>query len=97
MRLTREEVEHVALLGRLELTEQEKEQFTTQLNTILEHVEQLNQLDTTDVPPTSHAVPTPHPLRDDDVAQSLPVEEALANAPDPAGDCFRVPRVVDAE
>ena len=97
MRLTREEVEHVALLGRLELTEQEKEQFTTQLNSILEHVEQLNQLDTTDVPATSHAVPTPHPLRSDEAAPAISAEEALANAPDPAGDCFRVPRVVEAE
>jgi len=97
MRLTREEVEHVALLGRLELTEQEKEQFTVQLNSILGHFEQLSRLDTSEIPPTSHAVPIPHSLREDEVAISLQVNEVLSNAPDPAGECFRVPRVVEAE
>jgi aspartyl-tRNA(Asn)/glutamyl-tRNA(Gln) amidotransferase subunit C len=97
MRLTREQVEHVALLGRLELTEEEIERFTTQLNAILEYVEQLNGVDAADVPPTSHVVPMEHPLRDDEVRGSIAPESVLEHAPDASGDTFRVPRVVDAE
>ena len=97
MRLTREQVEHVALLGRLDLTEEEIERFTTQLNAILEYVEALNALDTTDVPPTSHVVPMQHPLRDDAVAPSLPPESVIEHAPDASGNTFRVPRVIEAE
>jgi aspartyl-tRNA(Asn)/glutamyl-tRNA(Gln) amidotransferase subunit C len=95
MRLTPEEVEHVALLARLRLTEEERERFTTQLNSILEHFEQLQQIDTSDVPPMSHAVPMSNVLRDDEPSPSLSLEEALENAPDQDRDCFRVPRVIE--
>jgi aspartyl-tRNA(Asn)/glutamyl-tRNA(Gln) amidotransferase subunit C len=95
MRLTPEEVEHVALLARLKLSGQERERFTTQLNSILEHFEQLRQLATTGVPPMSHAVPMLNVLREDMPAPSLSPEEALRNAPDQARDCFRVPRVIE--
>jgi aspartyl-tRNA(Asn)/glutamyl-tRNA(Gln) amidotransferase subunit C len=95
MRLTPEEVEHVALLARLKLSGQERERFTTQLNSILEHFEQLRQLATTGVPPMSHAVPMSNVLREDRPAPSLSPEEALRNAPDQARDCFRVPRVIE--
>ena len=81
MRLTPEEVEHVALLARLRLTDEERERFTTQLNSILEHVEQLEQIDTSEVPPMSHAVPMSNVLRKDEPAASLTPEEALQNAP----------------
>jgi aspartyl-tRNA(Asn)/glutamyl-tRNA(Gln) amidotransferase subunit C len=95
MRLTPEEVEHVALLGRLELTEEERERFTTQLNSILEYFEQLQQIDTTGVPPMSHAVAVTNVMREDEPAPQLTPEEALRNAPDEDRDCFRVPRVIE--
>jgi len=95
MRLTPEEVEHVALLSRLRLREEERERFTTQLNSILEHFEQLQQIDTSGVPPMTHAVPMSNVLRPDERAPSLSAEEALANAPDQDRDCFRVPRVIE--
>jgi len=95
MRLTPEEVEHVALLSRLRLREGERERFTTQLNSILEHFEQLQQIDTSGVPPMTHAVPMSNVLREDEPVVSLSPEEALANAPDQDRDCFRVPRVIE--
>jgi aspartyl-tRNA(Asn)/glutamyl-tRNA(Gln) amidotransferase subunit C len=95
MRLTPEEVEHVALLARLKLTAAERERLTTQLNSILEHFEQLQQIDTNGVPPMSHAVPMSNVLREDEPAHSLAPGEALGNAPDQARDCFRVPRVIE--
>jgi aspartyl-tRNA(Asn)/glutamyl-tRNA(Gln) amidotransferase subunit C len=95
MRLTPEQVEHVALLARLQLGEEERARFTTQLNSILEHFEQLQQIDTSGVPPMSHAVAMSNVLRDDDPNPSLSPEEALQNAPDKARDCFRVPRVLE--
>ena len=95
MRLTPEEVEHVALLARLQLTDEERERFTAQLNSILEHFEQLQRIDTTGVPPMSHAVEMSNVLRDDEPTTSLSPEDALGNAPDQAQNCFRVPRVIE--
>jgi len=95
MRLTPEEVDHVALLARLKLAPEERERFTTQLNSILEHFEQLQQIDTAGVPPMSHAVPMSNVLREDEPAASLSPEEALRNAPDQDRDCFRVPWVIE--
>ncbi len=95
MRLTPEQVEHVALLARLRLSEEERERFTTQLNSILEHFEQLQGLDTDGVPPMSHAVEMSNVLREDEPADPLASKEALGNAPDQARDCFRVPRVIE--
>ena len=95
MPLTREEVEHVALLGRLELTPEEVERFTLQLNAILDYFEQLRRINTEGVPPTSHVVPLQNVFREDEVRPSLPVEEALQNAPSRVAEAFRVPRVVE--
>lgn len=95
MRLTPEEVEHVALLARLQLSEEERERFTTQLNSILEHFEQLQQLDTSGVEPMSHAVAVSNVFREDEEESSLATKEALQNAPDVARECFRVPRVIE--
>jgi aspartyl-tRNA(Asn)/glutamyl-tRNA(Gln) amidotransferase subunit C len=95
MRLTAEEVEHVALLARLRLSQEERTRFTTQLNSILEHFEQLQQLDTSGATPMSHAVAMSNVFREDDPQKSLSPEEALENAPDKARDCFRVPRVIE--
>jgi aspartyl-tRNA(Asn)/glutamyl-tRNA(Gln) amidotransferase subunit C len=95
MRLTPEEVEHVALLARLRLSEEERARLTTQLNSILEHFEQLRGVDTVGVPPMSHAVPMSNVFREDEAASSLSPEKALQNAPDQARACFRVPRVIE--
>lgn len=95
MPLTPEEVEHVALLGRLELTAEERALFTRQLSAIVDYFQQLRELDTAGVPPTSHIVPMQNVLRKDSPRPSLPQEEALANAPEEQQDCFLVPRIIE--
>ena len=90
MALSREEVEHIATLGRLGLSEEELELFGAQLSAILEHFQVLQQLDTEAVRPTTTAVPSENVMRDDVVAPSLPREDILANAPDAVDNCFRV-------
>ena len=95
MRLSREEVEHVALLSRLKLSGDEIERFTGQLNTILGHFEALRQADTGDIPSTTHVVPMRNVVREDRTRDSLPPDEALANAPERQDDLFKVPRVVE--
>lgn len=92
MAITMKEVEHVALLARLKLSAQEKRFFSRQLSRILEYAGKLEELDVTDVAPTTHVVPLENVFRDDRVGSSLDPEEALANAPDREGHFFRVPR-----
>src|ERR1041385_6576584 len=94
-KLTLPEVEHVALLARLELTAEEKTKLTEDLNVILQHFERLQELDTTDVEPTSHAIPMQNVFRSDEVRPSLPRELLLAEAPDAREEYFVVPRVVE--
>jgi aspartyl-tRNA(Asn)/glutamyl-tRNA(Gln) amidotransferase subunit C len=88
------DVEHVALLARLQLSAAEKEVFTGQLNAILEYVEKLNELDTTGVEATYHAVPNQNVMRQDEVTPSISPEASLENAPDQAQGCFRVPKII---
>ena len=95
MRLSQQEVEHIALLSRLKLTDEERERMTTQLNDIMRFFEQLGELDTSDVEPTSHVIPMSNVLRADEARPSLPVEDVLESAPERVGDTFRVPRVVE--
>ncbi|MBI3909547.1 MAG: Asp-tRNA(Asn)/Glu-tRNA(Gln) amidotransferase subunit GatC [Armatimonadetes bacterium] len=94
-RLSIEEVEHVAWLARLRLSEAEKQRLTGDLNTILAHFERLQQLDTTGVEGTSHAVPMSNRYRDDEPRPSLPREEFLREAPDARDAFFVVPRIVE--
>ena len=94
--LTKADVERIAELARLELSEAEKVTFTQQLAEILAYAEQVQALDTAGVPPTAHVL-TSHPaLRADEVRPSVPRADALANAPDPAADAgfFKVPKVI---
>ena len=93
--IQRKDVEYVARLARLALTDAEIERMREQLNGILAYIEKLNELDTSDVEPTSHAVPLVNVMRDDEAGPCLPREEALANAPDRAGEFFRVPRIIE--
>jgi aspartyl-tRNA(Asn)/glutamyl-tRNA(Gln) amidotransferase subunit C len=95
MAISREQVEHVARLARLSLTEEEAERYTEQLNDILGFAEKLNELDTDDVEPTSHVLPMANVLREDERRPSLPREKALANAPDQKDGMFRVPAVFE--
>lgn len=95
MVLMKSEVEKVARLARLALSDQEIEELTPQLAVIIGYVEALNELDTTGVEPTSHAVPMSNALRDDQVTPSLPVEDVFANAPARLGDYFLVPKVIE--
>lgn len=95
--LTLEEVSRVAFLARLELSDQEKQRLTTDLNTILDQFARLQELDTTAVPPTSHSLRLQNVFRDDETRPSLPREAATANAPDTRDGNFIVPQIVDAD
>ena len=95
VKITKQEVEHVAKLARLELSDQEQEKLTDQLSNILTYVEKLNELDTKGVAPTSHVLDINNVMRDDVVAESLTQEKALANAPDKAAGHFKVPKIIE--
>jgi aspartyl-tRNA(Asn)/glutamyl-tRNA(Gln) amidotransferase subunit C len=95
MSLSKAEVEHVARLARLGLTEAEKEEFTWQLNEIITFVEKLKELDTTGIEPTAHAIPIQNVFRADEIKPSLDPEQALANAPDRINDFFKVPKLLE--
>ena len=95
MSISSDDVQHVARLANLSLTEAELETMREQLNAILAHIDALKAVDTTGVEPTSHAVPQFNVMREDEPRPCFPVEEMLANAPDRAGDFFRVPRIIE--
>jgi aspartyl-tRNA(Asn)/glutamyl-tRNA(Gln) amidotransferase subunit C len=95
MSLTADQVRWVAHLARLELSAAELEMMTPQLNAILEYVNQLQRVATEGVEPLAHPLPLHNVFRDDEPAPSLPVAEALANAPDRHGDFYAVPAVLD--
>ncbi|MGN6429345.1 MAG: Asp-tRNA(Asn)/Glu-tRNA(Gln) amidotransferase subunit GatC [Gaiellaceae bacterium] len=91
MSIGKEEVLHVARLARLELSDEEVERFREQLNAILEAVGKVAELDLSDVEPTAHPLDLVNVQADDEPRPCLPVDEALANAPDRDGALFRVP------
>jgi aspartyl-tRNA(Asn)/glutamyl-tRNA(Gln) amidotransferase subunit C len=93
--ISREDVEHVARLSRLALSEAEVERMREQLSGILAYIDTLRALDTAGVEPTSHAVPLVNVMRDDDPRPCLPPDVALANAPDRSDGFFRVPRIIE--
>lgn len=95
MKITPEQVAHVARLARLSLAPEELSRLTGQMDAILGYVEQLAALDTTAILPTAHAVPLENAFRPDVVRAPLGVERALSNAPDSRDDCFRVPKVIE--
>lgn len=95
MSITVKDVEHVAALARLSLSEEEKNTYTEQLNAILKYAEQLNGLDTEGVEPTSHAVPLFNVLREDTPKPSLSIEKVMLNAPDEEDGQFKVPAVLE--
>lgn len=95
MSITIQNVEHVAKLARLELSMDEKQQLTEQLNGILQYAEQLNELNTDDVVPTSHSMPLVNVMREDEVRPSLPIEKVFRNAPEVEDGQFKVPAVLE--
>lgn len=95
MSISREEVEHVARLARLELTDEEIERFVDQLSAVLERARRIQSLHLDDVPPTSHPVAIQNVMRPDEVVEPLSPNDILANAPDREGPLFRVPRILE--
>jgi len=95
MKLSREEVLHIALLARLGLTDAEVDKLREQLSNILENFEILQQVDTSGIPPTAQSIPLQNVVKDDEVTPSLPQSQILANAPRKEGDFFRVRAVLE--
>jgi aspartyl-tRNA(Asn)/glutamyl-tRNA(Gln) amidotransferase subunit C len=95
MTISLKDVEHVAKLARLDLTDEEKETFNGQLNAILKYAEKLNELDTDNVPPTTHVLPISNVMREDETRPSLPIEKVLLNAPDEEEGQIKVPAVLE--
>jgi len=93
--LSREQVRHIAMLARLELTPEEEAMFSEQLASILEYIETLREVDTTDVQPTAHMVDSENPLRRDEVVNKPQVDLMLSNAPERDGDYFKVPKIIE--
>jgi aspartyl-tRNA(Asn)/glutamyl-tRNA(Gln) amidotransferase subunit C len=95
MKLTREEVQRIAVLARLRLTPEEETQLTEQLDHILAYMEKLNELDTSKVEPFSHAVDAVNALREDKVTNPPDTDTVLANAPDRDNSFFKVPKIIE--
>lgn len=93
-KITREQIVHVAQLARLHLDDAAVELYTKQLGDILTYMDTLNRLDTKGGPPTSHAIFINNAFRDDEVKPSIPVAQALANAPESEDGSFVVPKVI---
>ena len=95
MKLSREEVLHIARLARLGLTEAEVDKLSEQLSDILEHFEVLQQVDTANIPPTAQSISLQNVMRSDEVSPSLPASQILANAPQKEKDLFKVRAVLE--
>ena len=94
MKITIDEVKYVSGLARLELQAEEAEAMTSQLDQILSYVDKLNELDTSQVEPTTHAISITNAFREDSLRESLSQEEALSNGPRQNGESFVVPKVI---
>ena len=95
MEFTRDQIDYVAHLSRIDLAEAERELFGSQLASILAYFEKLNELDTSDVPPTPHVMGLRNVFREDAVQESTARERMLANAPAKAHGCYLVPKIID--
>ncbi len=91
--ISTKDVEHVAKLARLELTQEETEKYSKQLGEILKYVEQMNEVDTTGIEPMPHALPVYNVMREDEVKYEQTKEELMANAPYEENGFFRVPKI----
>jgi aspartyl-tRNA(Asn)/glutamyl-tRNA(Gln) amidotransferase subunit C len=95
MALSGDQVRWVAHLARLEISEAEVATFTEQLSKVVDYIEQLKEVDTEGIEPMAHALPINNVFREDELTESLPAAEALANAPERKGDFYSVPAVLD--
>ena len=95
MKLSYEQVRHIAWLARLGFSDDEVERFSLQLSNILENIEILQQVDTANVSPATHTIHLQNVLRKDDVAESYPQSEVLSNAPKQSEECFRVQAILE--
>lgn len=95
-KITKQDVEHVANLARLSISEEDQEKLTNQLDSILSFAEKLNQLDTDNVEPTSHVLPITNVTRVDRVRPSVSVDDALKNTAEHAQDQFKVPSIIES-
>lgn len=89
------QIGHIALLARLNLSQEEKDLFSRQLGSIIEYIKKLNELDTSNVEPTAHVLPLHNVFREDKVQPSLPREMALQNAPERNEQFYRVPKIIE--
>lgn len=96
-KLTREDVAHVALLARLDITDEEAVLYAEQLSAVLQHASEIDALDINDVPPTSHALPLENVVREDEPKPTLDRDEVLAQAPQAVDNRFGVPRILAEE
>jgi aspartyl-tRNA(Asn)/glutamyl-tRNA(Gln) amidotransferase subunit C len=95
MKLSYEQVRHIAWLARLGLSEEEVEKFSLQLSNILENFEILKQVNTADAPPATHTVPLQNVLRKDEIIESYPQADILSNAPKREENCFKVQAILE--
>jgi len=96
-KITKQDVEYVAALAQLSPDEETKERLVKEMGEILAYMDKLNELDTSNIEPTMHAIPATNVFRDDAVAPGLERDEALANAPKSDGEYFLVPRILDVD
>ena len=89
------DINHVASLARLKLTDAEKEQFEKQVGSIINYIDKLNELDTSSIEPTAHVLPISNVFREDQLRTSLPREKALQNAPEKGDGFYRVPKIIE--
>ena len=95
MKVSKHDIEHIAMLARIDLTEEEKELFGSQLSSILDYMEKLDELDTSTIEPTSHVLSLQNVMREDTVRESIPREDALMNAPSHTEKFYRVPKIIE--
>ncbi len=95
MKLSIDDIKKVAKLARIEFSEDELQQFTTQLDSIIGYIEKMNELDTGAISPTSHVVDVKNVMREDEVRESLPREESIKNAPLAEEGFFKVPKIIE--
>ncbi len=89
------EIDQVCSLARLELSSSERDEFTCQIDSILGYVAKINELDTSNILPTSHPIPLINVMREDEIGESLLIEDVLFNAPDAGRGYFRVPKIIE--
>ncbi|MGI6778343.1 MAG: Asp-tRNA(Asn)/Glu-tRNA(Gln) amidotransferase subunit GatC [Acetivibrionales bacterium] len=95
MKVTKDTMEHVANLARLDLSEHEKKKLASEMESIISFMKKLSELDTSNVKPMEHVMPISNVLREDRVKKSYERDKILANAPDSKDGCFKVPKVVE--